>query len=77
MSSAERAADLRAQADALDALASLEAELTAAKAAYTANPNPETLAAKRAAMDNIREARSLTRTEGVSVGGDAYVDKEV
>lgn len=75
--SADRAAALRAEADALDALAVLETDLLAAKAAHAKDPTEETKAAKTAASLALREARSLTRSEGVSVGGDAYVDEEV
>ncbi|MBN6054535.1 hypothetical protein JYK22_21515, partial [Nonomuraea sp. RK-328] len=77
VSSSDRAAELRAQADALDTLASLEADLIAAKQAYADEPTPENREAKQAAAVALREARSLTRTNGVSVGGDAYVDEEV
>ena len=75
--SSERAAELRRQADALDNIAHLEDELAAAKAAYIANPDSEDAKeAKNAAAEALRAARSETRTEGVSVGGDAYVMKE-
>lgn len=66
MSSADRAAELRAQADALDTLAQLEADLLNAKQ----SGDPDRI---REAAEALREARSLTRTEGVSVGGDAFV----
>lgn len=69
-SSAERAAALRAEADALEALAGLETDLLTAKAAE----DPD---AVRAAAVALREARSVTRTEGVSVGGDAFPVEEV
>jgi len=65
-SSADRAAQLRAQAAALDALAGLEEDLLNAKASSDKE-------AVTAAAEALREARSLTRTEGVSVGGDAFV----
>lgn len=76
MSSAERAAELRAQADALEALAGLEADLLAAKTAYTESPSGEARAAKQAAALALREARALTRPESTTVGGDAYVAEE-
>ncbi|OPG13641.1 hypothetical protein [Microbispora sp. GKU 823] len=76
MSTADRVAELRAQADALEALAGLEADLAEAKAAYDANPNEETKAARDQAMQALRDARALTRTDGVSVGGDAYQVEE-
>lgn len=76
MSSLDRAVELRAQADALETLASLEADVLAAKRAYNDDPSPENRAAKQAAMEALREARALTRTEGVSVGGDAYIAEE-
>jgi len=69
-SSAERAAELRAQADALDTLGQLEADLLAAKESGDKG-------ATREAAEALREARSLTRTEGVSVGGDAFIETEV
>ncbi|TYB69717.1 hypothetical protein FXF51_06025 [Nonomuraea sp. PA05] len=65
-SSAERAAELRAQADALDAMAGLENDLLAAKESGDK-------AAIREASLALREARSQTRTEGTTVGGDAFV----
>ncbi|WP_433364085.1 hypothetical protein [Streptosporangium sp. CA-115845] len=73
MSSADRAAALRAQADALDELGRLETELLAAKAAYDDDPSDENKAAKTDAAHALREARSDTRSEGVQVGGDAYL----
>lgn len=66
MSSADRAAELRAEADALDTLAQLEADLLDAKQSGDR-------AAIRAASEALREARSLTRSEGTTVGGDAFV----
>lgn len=77
MSTADRAAELRAQADALEALAGLEADLATTKAAYEATPTEETKAAREAAMQALRDARALTRTDGVSVGGDAFITEEV
>lgn len=76
MSSAERAAELRAQADALDALAGLESDLSAAKQAYADDPNEDTRKAKRAAAVALRAARQTYRPEGVTVGGDAYIETE-
>jgi hypothetical protein len=64
--SAERAAELRAQADSLDVLAPLEAGLLDAKESGDHDRIRE-------AADALREARSVTRAEGVSVGGDAFV----
>ena len=66
MSSLDRAAELRAQADALEALGGLEADLLAAKASGDSTAVRETAEA-------LREARSLTRSEGISVGGDAFI----
>ncbi|MEU6709984.1 hypothetical protein ABZ897_00780 [Nonomuraea sp. NPDC046802] len=65
-SSAERAAELRAQADALDAMAGLETTLLDAKASGDKE-------AIREAAEALRAARSETRTEGFTVGGDAFV----
>jgi hypothetical protein len=73
-SSADRAAQLRAEADALEALAGLEDDLKAAKAAYDQNPSVENAAAKQDIAERLRAARAATRPEGVSVGGDAFVD---
>lgn len=66
MSSLDRAAELRAQADALEALGGLEADLLAAKASGDKTAIDE-------AANALRAARSLSRPEGVSVGGDAFV----
>lgn len=76
MSSAERAAQLRAQADALDALAGLETDLADAKQAYADDPNEDTKAAKVSAAVALRAARQTYRPEGVTVGGDAYIETE-
>lgn len=76
MSSLDRAADLRAQADALESMASLESDLEAAKQAYRDNPTPEPRAAKQAAALALREARTRVRSDTVTVGGDAYVTSE-
>ncbi|ETK36145.1 hypothetical protein [Microbispora sp. ATCC PTA-5024] len=76
MSTADRAAELRAQADALDSIAGLEADLAKAKAAYAANPTEKTRAEKQRVALALREARATIRSEGHTVGGDAYVDEE-
>ncbi|HEY9370041.1 hypothetical protein [Streptomyces sp.] len=65
-SSAERAAQLRAEADALEAQAVLETALLDAKASGDR-------ASIREAAEALRAARSETRTEGFTVGGDAFV----
>lgn len=75
-SSAERAAALRAEAEALDALAVLELDLLAAKSAHAEDASGETKTAKQAASEALRAARSLTRADGVSVGGDAFIETE-
>jgi hypothetical protein len=72
-----RAAELRAQADAIEQLADREEELLAAKQAYAADPTPETKAIKDAAAKALRESRALARPEEMTVGGDAYADEEV
>lgn len=74
--SADRAADLRTEADALDSLADLEADLLAAKDAYNSAPTEENRAARQAAAEALRRARAETRTEGVTVGGDAFIEQE-
>ena len=68
-SSADRATALRAEADALEALAGLEADLLSAKASGDR-------AAIDEAADALREARSQARPEGISVGGDAFVSND-
>lgn len=73
MSSLDRAAELRAQADALDALATLETELRDAKQAYEDDPSEENKTAKNDAALKLRAARAETRPEGTTVGGDAFV----
>lgn len=75
-SAAERAAQLRAQADALEQLDALVNDLTAAKAAYRDNPSRENRQALRAAMDAVRTARAAARDNDLTVGGDAYVVTE-
>ncbi|MER7361918.1 hypothetical protein [Nonomuraea wenchangensis] len=69
MSSADRAAELRAQADALDAVAGLENDLLAAK--ESGDPT-----AVREAAEALRAARAQTRDEGFGVGGDAFVSTD-
>ncbi len=76
MSTADRAAQLRAQADALESQAGLEQKLEAAKRAYADNPNEETRAAKQEAAQALRDARQAERSEGTTVGGDAYIDEQ-
>ncbi|WP_157251118.1 hypothetical protein [Nonomuraea typhae] len=76
MSSAERAAGLRAQADALERLAELEADLATAKSAHAADPTPESKAAKQETALALRQARALVREDGVAVGGDAFISTE-
>ncbi len=73
MSSADRAADLRAQADRLDELGRLEEELLTAKQTYADTPSEENKATKQNVALKLREARSQARPEGVVVGGDAYL----
>lgn len=74
MSAADRAAELRAQADALEAAAELEQNLLAAKDVYAADPSPENRAAKQAAAIALRELRASWR-EGRTglVGGNAFL----
>ncbi|MCC5574496.1 hypothetical protein IMZ11_02425 [Microtetraspora sp. AC03309] len=72
----DRAAALRAQADAVETLDRLERDLADAKAAHEDNPTPETYAAKQKVAHALRAAREAARSEGVTVGGDAYVDEE-
>lgn len=74
MSSADRAAELRAQAEALDAMAGLEEDLLAAKQAYAEDSSPERRQAKQAAAEALRAARQEAReNEATTVGGDAFV----
>lgn len=77
MSAAERAAELRAQAGALDAIAGLEQLLLDAKEAHAADPTAQTRAAKQEAAQALREVRALTReSRSGMVGGDAFVSNE-
>jgi len=70
----ERSAALRAQADALDALAELEAKNLAAKLAYAENMTPENKAAKLAAAEELNAVRSQSRGgQGTTITGDASV----
>lgn len=66
MSATERAAALRAEADALDTIADLEATAAQAKAKYQAHPTEKYKEAHRAAsaaLTNEREARRAVLTE--------------
>jgi len=65
-SSADRADELQAQVDALRQQAALEKDLLDAKA----SGSPDEI---RDAAEALRQVRSETRTEGVSVGGDAFI----
>ncbi len=75
MSSLDRAAQLRAEADDIEAeaFATLKADLLAAKAAYADDPSEENKAAKNDAALKLRAARAASRPETPAVGGDAYV----
>lgn len=74
--------DLIAQKEAADAALreaeeGLLAELVAAKEAFRADPSPENLARKEAAVDAIRAYRGVVRAERGArhqVAGDAFVD---
>lgn len=61
MSSTDRAAELRAQAEQLDKLAELEHAAASAKTAYAADPSEANRSAHRAAQDALREARWTAR----------------
>lgn len=73
----ERSAALRAQADALDALAELEAANLAAKQAYAQDMTPENKAAKLAAAQELNTVRAQSRGgQGTMIVGDAFVGQE-
>lgn len=72
----ERSAALRAQADALDALAELEAKNLAAKQAYAEDKTPENKAAKLAAAEELNSVRAKSRGgSGTMITGDAFVEQ--
>lgn len=74
MTASQRAAELRAQADALESLNALEEVLAEAKAAFAADPCAETRAIKQEAALALREARALVRADRTAmVGGDAFI----
>ncbi|MEU7831366.1 MULTISPECIES: hypothetical protein [unclassified Nonomuraea] len=77
MSSLDLAEELEARAAALRAEARLEDDLEAAKQEYANSPTEQTRAAKQTAAEALRAARAERRSEGVVVGGDAFVDEEV
>lgn len=70
MNASGRAAQLRAEADALESLADLEAEAVAAKAAYREDPSEKSRAAHRAASAALNDARSTTRPDVVVVSAE-------
>lgn len=77
MSSLDLAEELEARAAALRAEARLEDDLEAAKQAYADNPSDDAKEAKQKAAEALRAARATRRSDGVVVGGDAFVDEEV
>jgi hypothetical protein len=77
VSSLDLAAELEARAAVLRAEGGLEVALTAAREAAAADPTPANREAERVAAVALREARAARRSEGVTVGGDAYVDEEI
>lgn len=76
MSSLDMAAELEARAAVLRVEGGLEAALIAARETAAVEPTPANREAERAAAVSLREARAARRSEGVTVGGDAYVDEE-
>lgn len=60
---AEQAAQLRAQADALEAVGRLGEQMTKAKKAYHANQTPENKAAYRKAAQALSDARETYRAD--------------
>ncbi|MEU6725502.1 hypothetical protein ABZ917_17485 [Nonomuraea wenchangensis] len=74
MSVDDRLASLRSQIEAIEVEKRLLDELQAAKDAYAADSSDEAKDRKQAAAEALREHRQNTRSEGVSVGGDAYVE---
>ncbi len=73
MSASDRVQALRDQLAAAETEEALAADLLAAKQAHGDNPNPETRQAKQDAALALRAHRAETRSDGVSVGGDAFV----
>lgn len=63
----------RGELQILELCADEQEHLQAAKAAYEENPNPETLAAKRAAMDEMHRLRRWLRENGRPVLPDGGV----
>ncbi|MFC4006617.1 hypothetical protein ACFOY2_05255 [Nonomuraea purpurea] len=76
MSSLDQAEELEARAAALRAEHRLELENEEAVKAYLANPSEETKDAKQATAEALHNARAQRRSNGVQVGGDAFVDEE-
>lgn len=76
MSSLDLADELQARADAMRAVGHLEEALIAARAIYSRDQTPENLAIAQQAAVDLRAARAASRTEGVTVGGDAYRETE-
>lgn len=73
MTASDRVQALRDQLAAAETEEALAADLLAAKQAYGDDPNPETRQAKQDAALALRAHRAETRTEGTTVGGDAFV----
>jgi len=67
MNAAERAADLRAQADNLEVLSDLEQKAEAATEKYRKTPNTKNKAAHRAAAEALRAARADARPAETTV----------
>jgi hypothetical protein len=67
MNAAERAAELRAQADSLETLADLEQKAEAATERYRKTPNAKNKAAYQQASAALRAARADTRPADTTV----------
>ncbi|MGA4989888.1 hypothetical protein [Nonomuraea bangladeshensis] len=75
MSVDDRLASLRSQIDAIEVEQRLLAELDEAKQEHLQDrTDDEAKQRKQAAAEALREHRRNTRSDGVSVGGDAYVE---
>jgi hypothetical protein len=67
MNAAEQAANLRAQADSLEALADLEQKAESATKSYRKTRSEKNKAAYRSAVEALREARAKTRPADTTV----------
>lgn len=74
MSVDDRLASLQSQIEDLEAERRLLADLDDAKQGYVDDRSGEAKGRKQSAAAALRKHRKTTRTEGVTVGGDAYIE---